>query len=72
MHVQIMYQESNGTKTDLGIRELSHMPPVGEPFAVDEQTCYVAKAYFGPDERGTYLLVLEGAPMPTESGARSD
>lgn len=68
MQVQIIHQEPEGGKTDLGLRELSHMPPIGEPFSVDDQTCYVAKAYFGPDDKGYYLLVLEGEPMPSTAG----
>jgi hypothetical protein len=60
MQVQIIHHPSDGPRTELGIHELSHMPPVGEPFSIDQQTYYTAKAYFGPDERGLYLLVLEG------------
>lgn len=67
MQVQIMHENAQGQQSNFGIRELSHMPPVGEPFSVDRTTCYTAKAYFGPDEHGTYLLVLVGDPMPTES-----
>lgn len=67
MHVQLMHQGADGVKTDLGPRELSHMPPIGEPFPIDETTCFAAKAYFGPDEQGNYLLVLEGSPVPRET-----
>lgn len=68
MQVQVIHQESGGDKTDLGVRELNHMPPIGEPFPIDDQICYTAKAYFGPDEKGFYLLVLEGEPMPMTAG----
>jgi hypothetical protein len=62
MHVQIIHQQADGARTDYGIQELDYMPPVGEPFPVDKQVYYRAKAYFGPDENGMYLLVLEGEP----------
>lgn len=67
MQVQVIHQAS-GNKTDLGLRELDHMPPIGEPFPIDEHTCYAAKAYFGPDEKGHYLLVLEGEALPMTVG----
>lgn len=66
MQVQIIHEDHNGAKTDLGVRELEHMPPVSEPFPVDRSTYYRAKAYFGPDENGMYLLVLEGPPKMLE------
>lgn len=62
MQVQVIHEDRNGAKTDIGVVELDHMPPVGEPFMVDAQTCYAAKGYFGPDEEGGYLLILEGEP----------
>lgn len=64
MQVQLIHQQPDGTGVTLEFRELDHMPPVGEPFAIDQETCYKAKAYFGPDETGVYLLVLEGDPIP--------
>lgn len=62
MRVQVIHEDQNGAKADIGIYELDHMPPVGEPFMVNSVTCYASKAYFGPDESGMYLLVLEGEP----------
>ncbi len=62
MRVQVIHEDIHGAKTDIGMFTLDHMPPVGEPFRVDSSTCYSSKAYFGPDEAGTYLLVLEGEP----------
>lgn len=71
MQVQIIHQEHEGGKTDLGLRELNHMPPIGEPFLVDDQTSYKAKAYFGPDDKGYYLLVLEGEPVPVTAAGKA-
>jgi hypothetical protein len=68
MQVQIIHQPANGPKTELGVHELSHMPPVGEPFTLDQEVCYTSKAYFGPDENGRYLLVLDGEPQPLRGG----
>lgn len=62
MRVQVIHEDSNGAKTDIGLFDLDHMPPIGEPFRVDSGTCFASKAYFGPDETGMYLLVLEGEP----------
>src|SRR6478672_2465913 len=62
MQVQIIHQQANGARTDYGFQEMESMPPVGEPFPVDKQVYYTTKAYFGPDEDGRYLLVLEGEP----------
>jgi hypothetical protein len=62
MHVHVIHEHPNGTKTDFGFQEIDHMPPVTEPFPVDKHTYYTTKAYFGPDEKGLYLLVLEGEP----------
>lgn len=62
MRVQVIHEDPNGAKSDIGMYELDHMPPVGEPFLVNSQTCYDSKAYFGPDESGMYLLVLAGEP----------
>jgi hypothetical protein len=66
MHVQVIHENEDGSRTDFGIHELAHMPPVGEPFPVDHQTYYRAKAYFGPDENNLYLLILEGEPKLVE------
>jgi len=63
MQVQILHHDAQGRKTDFGTQQLTHMPPIGEPFPIDSDTCYVAKAYFGPDHDGLYLLVLEGEPQ---------
>lgn len=62
MRVQVIHEDHNGAKTDIGLYELDHMPPLGEPFSIDSQTCYASKAYFGPDESGMYLLILAGEP----------
>lgn len=62
MQVQVIHENANGSKTDLGIRELDHLPPIAMPFPVDRNLYYMTKAYFGPDEKGLYLLVLEGEP----------
>jgi hypothetical protein len=62
MQVNVIHRKPDGSETGFGIRELDHMPPVGEPFPLDETTWYTAKAYFGPNEEGRYLLVLEGDP----------
>lgn len=64
MQVQIIHEPSEGQRTELGIHELSHMPPVGEPFTLDQHVYYTAKAYFGPDEDDRYLLVLGGEARP--------
>lgn len=66
MQVQVVHQDATGARTEFGFQELSHMPPIGEPFPVDHQTYYRAKMYFGPDERGLYLLVLDGEPKFVE------
>ena len=63
MQVQIIHQPSDGPKTEFGLHELSHMPPLGEPFTVDQQVYYTCKAYFGPDQNDRYLLVLDGDPQ---------
>jgi hypothetical protein len=62
MRVQVIHEDPIGAKTDIGVFELEHMPPVGSPFMINSNTCYSAKSYIGPDEEGTYLLVLEGEP----------
>lgn len=62
MRVQIIHEDPNGGKTEFGMQELEHMPPIDEPFSVDKQVYYRTKAYFGPDERGVYLLILNGEP----------
>lgn len=58
MNVEVIYCQPDGTQTALGIRKLSHMPPVGEPFQLDEKQ-YVAKSFAGPDADGHYRLFLE-------------
>jgi len=63
MQVQIQHHDAQGNKADFGVHQLTHMPPVGEPFPIDDDTFYIAKAYFGPDHSGLYLLVLEGEPQ---------
>ena len=62
MQVQVIHEDPTGAKTDFGIQQLDHMPPVSEPFAVDTRTYYTTKGYLGPDEKGLYLLILEGEP----------
>ncbi len=58
MDVEVIYQQPDGTQTILGIRQLSHMPPTGEPFHLDEHQ-YVARSYAGPDAAGRYRLFIE-------------
>lgn len=58
MDVEVIYRQPNGTQTILGTRQLSHMPPTGEPFQLDDRQ-YVATAYVGPDAQGRYRLFLE-------------
>ena len=60
MHVQVIHENAAGAQTALGLFELDHMPPVGEPFLVDSRTYYITKGFLGPDEHGLYLLILEG------------
>lgn len=64
MKVQIIHDPIDGQRTELGIHELSHMPPVGEPFTLDQHIYYTCKSYIGPDENDLYLLVLNGQPRP--------
>jgi hypothetical protein len=64
MQVKITHQMPDGGSQDFGTQALSHMPPIGEPFSPDHKTYYTTKAYFGPDDSGHYLLVLEGEPLP--------
>lgn len=66
MRVQVFHEQPNGSRTDFGVYELTHMPPIAEPFPVNSQTFYVAKAYFGPDDTGTYELILEGEPRAVQ------
>ncbi len=63
MQVRVVHEKADGGRAELGLMELAHMPPLGEPFPV-EDVCYTAKAYFGPDDGGKYLLVVEGEPQP--------
>ena len=69
MQVRITRQLPDGGSQDFGTQELSHMPPIGEPFSPDQKTYYAAKAYFGPDHSGHYLLVLEGEPLAASGPA---
>lgn len=62
MRVQVIHEDPGGARTEFGLFDLDHMPPVGEPFRVNSSTCFASRAYFGPDEAGMYLLVLEGEP----------
>lgn len=62
MQVQVIHEDEKGARTEFGIYELTHMPPVGEPFPLNTHTYYTTKAYIGPDEQGLYLLVLTGEP----------
>ena len=64
MQVRITHQMPDGTSQEFGTQLLSHMPPIGEPFSPDHTTYYTTRAYFGPDDSGQYLLVLEGEPLP--------
>lgn len=61
MEVEVIYRRPDGTPTPLGTRKLTHMPPIGEPFEVDDRQ-YVAASYLGPDEGGRYQLFLEDGP----------
>lgn len=61
MQVRVIHEKTDGGRAELGLMELDHMPPLGEPFPV-EDVAYTAKAYFGPDDNGKYLLVVEGEP----------
>lgn len=63
MHVRVVHHKPDGGRAELGMMDLDHMPPVGEPFPL-ENCCYTAMAYFGPDDDGDYLLVVEGEPQP--------
>ena len=58
MDVEVIYCQPGGTQTPLGIRQLSHMPPTGEPFQLDDRI-FVATSYAGPDAEGRYRLFLE-------------
>lgn len=58
MEVEVIYRQQDGTRTPLGTRRLSHMPPIGEPFLVDNRQ-YLTAAYLGPDAEGRYQLFLE-------------
>jgi hypothetical protein len=62
MRVQVIHEDAAGAKTEFGIYELDHMPPVAEPFMVNANTYYTARAYLGPDEEGMYMLILAGEP----------
>lgn len=58
MDVEIIYRRSDGTQTILGTRRLTHMPPIGEPFELDDRS-YLAKGFAGPDAEGSYRLYVE-------------
>lgn len=60
MDVEVIYRQPDGTQTILGTRKLTHMPPTGEPFKLDDRQ-YVATAYVGPTADGCYRLFLEDA-----------
>jgi hypothetical protein len=64
MEVEVIYRRPDGTRTELGVRKLTHMPPIGEPFAVDSRQ-YIAASYVGPDAEGRYQLFLEDTPDMT-------
>jgi hypothetical protein len=51
MVVDVIYRQADGTQTILGTRKLSHMPPAGEPFELDQRQ-YIARSYAGPDAHG--------------------
>lgn len=70
MRVQVIHRKTDGSETRFGTMELDHMPPVGEPFPLDDSTCYEARGYFGPDDDGNYLLILGGEPQPMQSAQR--
>lgn len=61
MDVEVIYRRSDGTQTILGTRHLSHMPPTGEPFDLDDRQ-YVATSFAGPDATGRYRLFVEDDP----------
>lgn len=61
MNVEVIYCQPDGSQTLLGIRKLSHMPPAGEPFQLNDRQ-YMAKSFAGPDAEGRYRLFLEDAP----------
>jgi hypothetical protein len=64
MDVELIYRKADGTETLLGIHEMVHMPPVDEPFKLEDRE-FVAKAYLGPDGKGLYRLFLEDSPSAT-------
>ncbi|MDB5797394.1 MAG: hypothetical protein JWP36_1296 [Paucimonas sp.] len=68
MQVRVVHDKPEGGRAELGIMDLQHMPPLGEPFPIDD-LAYRAKAYFGPDSEGQYLLVVEGKPVPLPPGS---
>lgn len=58
MNVEIIYRQPDGTQTQLGIRNLSDLPPLGKRFALDDRE-YITESYGGPDAQGRYRLFLE-------------
>jgi hypothetical protein len=58
MQVEIVCCNPDGTERNFGMRKLDHMPPVDEPFTV-ENSQFVVKGYSGPDHQGCYRLLLE-------------
>jgi hypothetical protein len=69
MVVDVIYRQPDGTQSMLGTRQLSHMPPAGEPFELDQRQ-YIARAYAGPDAQGRYRLFLEDQPGHASSAVR--
>lgn len=61
MDVEVIYCRPGGSQTPLGTRQMSHMPPTGEPFQLDDRI-FVAKSYAGPDSDGRYHLFVEDEP----------
>jgi hypothetical protein len=64
MDVEVIYLQPDGSRTMLGIRKLSNLPPMGKPFELDHRQ-YIAKTFDGPDDAGRYRLFLEDEPGAT-------
>lgn len=69
MVVDVIYRQPDGTQSVLGTRQLSHMPPAGEPFELDHRQ-YIARSYAGPDAYGRYRLFLEDEQGDQPNAAR--
>lgn len=65
MDVEVIHCQPGGAHTPLGVRQMSHMPPTGEPFELDERM-FVATSYSGPDAHGRYHLFVEEKPDVTK------